>query len=383
LVFTTHDNEIERSSASRRREQYQSDRLFQRAMPIYLALLLAIITVVGIWMLLQLQHVLMIIFIAIIFASAISRPSAYLERLHVPRAIASLSIYLVSLAVVVAIGWFVIPPLLGQVTNLAEQTPEYADRYHDLRTRYDRLQQDYPELASFDEQVAGIRSRVVDAVGNRLIDLPTRTFGVFLDVLAVFVISMLLQSAREKILGLILSVTHPDHREQTEVILKKMWERVGFYVRAKIVVMVIIGAITYGALLLIGVPFALLLAIVVAFGEVIPRVGPWLARIPLLGIAALQGWETLGLAFLASIIIENAKGYAISPFVEGDQLDIHPLLVFVSVLVGAALAGPAGAFVAVPAAAMVQVLFEELILPWRRAQLADVEPTTPERAHSG
>ena len=128
-----------------------------------------------------------------------------------------------------------------------------------------------------------------------------------------------------------------------------MWSRVGAYLRAKLIVMAIVGALTYVALLLIGVPFALLLAIIVALGELIPRAGPWLARIPLLGDRRARGLATFGLVFAASILIENGKGYFISPYVEGDQLDIHPLLVFVSVLVGATLGGFAGAFVAVPA----------------------------------
>ena len=70
-------------------------------------------------------------------------------------------------------------------------------------------------------------------------------------------------------------------------------------------------------------------------------------------------------------MIENLKGYVISPFVEGDQLDIHPLVVFVAVLVGATLAGPAGAFVAVPAAAIVDIVVREVVVPWRKEQIAD------------
>jgi len=70
-------------------------------------------------------------------------------------------------------------------------------------------------------------------------------------------------------------------------------------------------------------------------------------------------------------VIENLKGYLISPFVEGDQLDIHPLAVFVAVLVGATLAGPAGAFVAVPAAAIVDIVVREVVVPWRQEQIAD------------
>jgi predicted PurR-regulated permease PerM len=154
-----------------------------------------------------------------------------------------------------------------------------------------------------------------------------------------------------------------------------MWQRLGHYLRAKLIVMSIVGAITYVTLLLIGLPYALVLSIIVAFGVLIPRVGPWIARIPLLAVALLDGWVTFGLTFLAAIVIDNLKGLLISPFVEGDQLDIPPLLVFVAVLIGAALLGPAGAFVAVPAAAMVQVVFEEVVIPWRRRQLAPAEAT--------
>ena len=149
-------------------------------------------------------------------------------------------------------------------------------------------------------------------------------------------------------------------------LLEKMWSRLGAYLRAKIIVMAIVGALMYVALLLIGVPFALVLSIIVALGEVIPRAGPWLARIPLLGIAALEGWKTFLIVFAVSVVIENAKGYFISPYVEGDQLDIHPLLVFVSVLVGATLGGFAGAFVAVPLAAIVDLFVREVLVPWRK-----------------
>lgn len=341
-------------------------------MPIYLALVFAILTVVVVLLLIKLTHVLLLVFIGGLFASAISGPAGRLERMRVPRSLAALAIYLASLAAVVAIGWFVVPPLVSQLANLVDKAPEYADRYENVRERYEALREDYPQLGSFDDQIGGFRERVVGGIGNRLIDLPSRTFTIFLDILAVFVISMLLLTARERIRDVILSLVHPDHRAKTHDVLKKMWDRIGFYIRAKIIVMAIIGALTYVALLLIGVPFPLVLAIVVAFGEAIPRVGPWIARIPLLGIALLQGWGTFALTFGASIVIENAKGYVISPFVEGDQLDIHPLLVFISVLVGGALLGPAGAFIAVPAAAIVQVLFEEVILPWRQRQIGDV-----------
>jgi len=76
-------------------------------------------------------------------------------------------------------------------------------------------------------------------------------------------------------------------------------------------------------------------------------------------------------------LIENLKGYVISPVVEGDQLDIHPLLVFVAVLVGVSLGGAVGGFVAVPAAAIVDLVVREVVVPWRRARLRSSASAPP------
>ena len=139
--------------------------------------------------------------------------------------------------------------------------------------------------------------------------------------------------------------------------------------RAKVIVMAIVGVLMYLALLVLGVPFAVPLAVIVAFGEVIPQIGVWIARVPLLGVAALQGWRTLVLTFVVSVILENLKAFVISPRVESDQLKIDPLLVIIAVLAGGVLLGAPGALVAVPFAAMLQVLYDEVLVPWRLAQI--------------
>lgn len=340
-----------------------------RALPIYYALLMAIATVAALYLLLQLRHVLVLLFISVLFAAAVARPAEQLERLRIPRAVAAILVYLASLAIFAGIGWLVLPPLARQIGSLGEDLPAYVERYEQLRDRYEKLREQYPGLRPFDSQVSELSSTIISDTGARLTSLVQSAFALFLDLLSVFVISMLLITNRERLMTFTLSLIAPRYRERTRDVITKMWRELGHYLRAKLIVMVIIAALTYVALLLIGVPYPLLLAIVVGLGEAIPRIGPWLARIPLLGIAALEGWSTLGITFGASVIIENAKGYAISPFVEGQQLDIHPLLVFISVLVGAALLGVAGAFIAVPAAAIIEILFQDVIRPWHVARI--------------
>ena len=351
--------------------------VWDRAKPIYLALLLAILTWVALQALAELTHVLLILFVSILFAAALTGPVARLERVGVPRAISVVLIYLVSLAVVVGILWLVTPRLFDQVANLGDRAPEYAERYGELRERYEALRDDCSSLPSFDQQVERLGRSILERAGDIAVGLPSSVFELFLDALSVFVISMLLVTNRERMMGFTLTLVHPTDRDLVRGLLEKMWMRVGAYLRAKIIVMAIVGAITYVALLAIGVPFALVLAIIVALGEAIPRAGPWLARVPLLGIAALEGWQTFALTFAASVVIENAKGYFISPFVEGEQLDIHPLLVFVAVLCGAALGGFAGAFIAVPLAAIIDLFVREVVIPWRRRQVTEAPLPPP------
>ncbi len=347
------------------------DTVVDRAIPIYVGLLFALVTAAGLLTLYLLRHVLLILFVSILFAAALTGPSEWLhDRLRLPRGLAAVLIYVAVFAVLVGLGWLVVPPLLGQVADFADRAPEYADRYQGIREAYGNLRADFPALPPFDEQVSRLGSLILDRAGERAAALPGNLFGLFLDLLSVFVISLLLVTSRARIRGFVLSLVQPARRDEVGSLLDRIWSRIGVYLRAKAIVMAIVGILMYLALLAIGVPFAVPLAIVVAFGELIPRAGPWLARIPLLAIAALDGPRTFVLTLVASVVIENLKGYAISPVVEGDQLDIHPLLVFIAVLVGASLGGAAGAFVAVPAAAIVDIVVREVVVPWRQAQLS-------------
>jgi predicted PurR-regulated permease PerM len=324
----------------------------------------------------------LILFISVLFAATLAGPAEYLTRFRVPRIIAVLIIYLAFGALMALIGWIVVLPILNEISNLGEELPDYADRIEGARSAYEELREDYPQLATFDEQFSELGARISDDVGNTLIGLPTTLIRLAFDALSVFFISIMLVTNRERIMAVTLSVIHPGHRDHWENVLTKIWSRMGRYLRAKLIVMLIVGALMYAGLFLLEVRFPLLLAIIVALGQLIPRIGVWFARVPLLAVAALDGTEMVIYVAALSVAIENLKGYVISPFVEGDQLNIHPLLVFVSVLVGGALLGVAGAFIAVPAAAAAQVVFEEVILPWRTSQFeaapASATETNPE-----
>jgi predicted PurR-regulated permease PerM len=356
--------------ASGRRTPDHGNSTWARAKPLFLAAFLTIATIVGLRLLVELRSLLILLFVSLVLAAAMSGPAAVLERRGVPRGIAVAFVQLAALGALLGVGYIVLPPLLDELAGFAHRVPTYVDRFKGLRRDYVRLRASYPELGSFDSEVAKLADRFGSVVGRRLINLPLGVASLLYQALTVVAISTLLVMRRERIVRAVLPLIAPHRREHTVAIVEKIWERIGAYVRAKLIVMTIVGVLMYLALLALDVPFAVPLAVIVAFGEVIPQIGPWIGRVPLLAVAAFEGPTTLGLTFLASFVLENLKAYVISPRVEGDQLKLDPLLVLLAVLAGATLLGTAGALVSVPFAAMLQVLYDEILVPWRSAQVA-------------
>ena len=106
------------------------ESLLHRALPVYLGLLFAILTVVAVLLLFMVRHVLLVLFVSVLFAAALTGPSEWLHRRsRLPLGLAAVLIYIACFALILGIGWVVVPPLLGQVVEFADRAPEYAERY--------------------------------------------------------------------------------------------------------------------------------------------------------------------------------------------------------------------------------------------------------------
>jgi predicted PurR-regulated permease PerM len=347
---------------------------WSQALAVAAGICLAAAAVGAVLLMLRLVNVLVIPFLSVLIAATVARPVRALERRRMPPAIAISVVYLLVLGVLGLVIVLVIPPLISQIAGVGWQLPELLERYQELRRLYESLRQQYPELRPFEQEIGGLGGQLLSGIGASLSRLPQRLFGLAFDVLSVMFISTLLVVRRQELLRAVLDLTPPEHRERMRAVLTAIWVRLKQDLGAKLTVMLIVGTLTYLALWLIGVLSPLLLAVIVALCEIIPRVGTWLARKPLFILAATAGWLALGLTIASSVAIQNFKGLVISPFIEGSQLDLHPLLACLSVLIGAALLGVAGAALAIPAAAAIQVIAEAIVLPWYRGWLAPTEP---------
>ena len=355
----------------------RDESAFESAKPLAIALVIAVFAIVGLRIIAQLHDVLVLFFIAVLFASALARPAGVLERRGVPRGLAVGIVQAAGIGVVVGVLWLVVPPLVSQVALFSDRLPSYVTRFQHVTNEYAAVRRHYPGAGTFESQMESLAGRLAGDVGGQLVNLPLTAAKLLFDLGMVYILSTLLVMRRERLLENVLLLTSPSRRDQTRTVMETIWTRLGGYLRAKLIIMVVVGILMYVSLRVLGVPFAVPLSVIVALGELVPKIGVWIARVPLLIIAAFQGWATFGLTFLASYIIEDVKAYVLGPRVEGHALNMDPLLTILAVLSGTVLLGATGALIAVPFAAMLQVIFEEVVVPMRLAQIEPKKHADP------
>ena len=340
---------------------------------IYGALVLFLFTVGAFYLIAQLRFLVILIYLSILVACGIAGPVGWLERHGLNKALAILVIYALVGGVLVAIGWYAIPPLLGQAGSFAEELPDYVNRAQDEWERLGNMQQEYPFLGQFDDRLQDMLQQIGGSVTTVLLGLPTKIATAFFAVTTLLTFSFLMLMTWERIRALILSLIHPRHRTTTNEVLDEIGSRLGAYLRAKIIIMAIVGAWMYVTLAFLGSPYAMIAAIVAGLMEGLPRIGPWIGRVAIVIAALPLGWKAVVIAVVAHIIIDNIKGYGLSPLIEGNQVDIHPLTAFIAVIAGGILLGWVGAFIAVPTAAVIQVIVQQVLIPWRQNQIAGAD----------
>ncbi len=340
---------------------------------IYLALLLFGLTAVGFYLLIRLQFLLILLFLSVLLACGVAGPVRRLEQWRLPRSLAIGLVYLGVLGVFAGIGWYVLPRLVGQAVNIAQDIPNRIEQTEQWRRRVEDLGRDYPILEQLDARLTEFASGAGEDVATRLLEMPRAFAKAIFSLVTIFTIAFLLLMAKERLLDVLLSVFHPRQRATTRRVLDEMGVRLGAYLRSKIIVMVIVGTLVFATLFALGSPYAVLVAIFAGTFEALPRIGPWIGRAGIAVAVLPLGWEKVAIAMVAHVVIENLKGLFLSPIIEGNQVDIYPLTAFVAIIAGGLLLGWVGAFIAVPAAAVVQVVVEDVLIPWRHRQLAAAE----------
>ncbi|MEK6327771.1 MAG: AI-2E family transporter [Actinomycetota bacterium] len=307
------------------------------------------------------RDVLGLVLIAAFFAVAIAPAVNWLDKRRVPRWLAILLVYLSIGAGIFGIGLLIVPPLVNGVEDLSADLPGYVDDLRNNETFRD-YDDDYQITEKLTQQAEELPAKLGDAAGT-LRDVTVGVFTRFVQLFSILVITFFLLKDGHRLLEFLYRQVPPERARRLRSISHDVSDAIAGYVFGNFVISILAGLVTYVTLRILDVPFALPLAILFGFFDLIPLVGATLGGI-LVGIVVAFVDFPVGLVIWAAVLIlyQQVENNLIQPLVYGRAVQLHPLIVIVAILIGAALLGVLGALVAIPAAAAVQAVIRDY---WR------------------
>jgi predicted PurR-regulated permease PerM len=349
-----------------------------------IVLLLAAAAVI--WLLVAFNQVLLILFLAILLAVAITPLVGRLER-GMPRAIAILVIYAILLGILSAAVGLLVPLLIEEFGQLSATLPRTIENILTLPERWiaPLLGRSLPASnisQSLNDQIAAF----VGGIGGLLVALGKTLTTVVLNALIVLVIGYFLTSDAQFAPRFIARFFPPAYRAHAAALAREIGARLGHWVRAQLLVGLFYG-VTFGiGLWLIGVPYAFSLGMAGAILELIPYVGGAIVTtVAMLVALSISPWLALGVLGL-ELAIASVESHIIYPKLVGDIVGLHPLVTIIALFIGAEAKGVIGAVLAIPLAIVLQVLFEQFYRFEERQETAVSSvpaPNMPVRATNG
>jgi predicted PurR-regulated permease PerM len=314
----------------------------------------------GLYLLYLIRDVVGLVLIAVFFALAIAPAVNWLNDRKVPRGLAILLVYLSILAGIFGIGLVVVPPMVTGVNNLSQDLPGYVDdlnRNHTFRD-YNRK---YHIVGKLKEQARDLPSKLGDAAGT-LRDVTVGVFSSLVELFSILVIAFFLLKDGPRMLAFGYRQLPGEREERVRRVANDLSDAIGGYVFGNFMISILAGLVAYVTLRILGVPFALPLAVLMGFFDLIPLVGATLGAIIVGIVVAFAVAFPLGVIVwaLVQIAYQQIENNIVQPVVYGRTVEIHPLIIIVAVLIGAALLGILGALVAIPMAAGIQSLVRDL-----------------------
>jgi predicted PurR-regulated permease PerM len=308
------------------------------------------------------RHVLSWILISIFLALALDPLVSWIERRGVARrsAAVGLTYVLVTLAIV-GIGATFVPKLVDEVNGFVEATPGYVEDLTQGKGRLGFLERKYQIVEKVREQVQeGGASRLLGLSGTALAITKSVLTLIVATVTIIFLTFFLLLEGRgwvERFYSVL-----PEHAQaRWRRIGGEISQTVGGYVTGNLLISLIAGTSMTIVLLIMGVPYAVALGLLVAVLDLIPLAGATIAGIIVVTISFLHSLPAGIVVAVFVIVYQQAENHVLQPVIYGRTVRLSPLVVLVSILIGAELAGILGALVAIPTAGAIQVLLRDFL----------------------
>lgn len=282
-------------------------------------------------------------------------------------------IYLAFVLVIAVLVLNAVPIVSRQITQLTQHLPmlvTQVDHWIDSMSKQKQYLPD-PFRKAIESALTHGQQNMMVYAGNLLTVLSTTFSTVMIAFIVPFLVFYMLKDSRAIGMGMV-KLAPRRYRARFRIMLHRVDFTLGRYVRGQLLVMLAVGVLTYLGLLIVGMPYALLLALFVSLTNVIPYLGPFIGAAPALILAMSMSPQMAFKVLIVNVVVQQCEGNLISPQIMGRTLDLHPMAIVAALLVGGEVGGILGLIAAVPALALGKVVWLHARTP------AQSPPTDPE-----
>lgn len=320
-----------------------------------------IVLAVGLYVLYLLRDVVLLVLFSILTAAALAPAIAKLRRWRLSRAAAVIITYAVVFFGSVALFSVLLPLFFGEVREFLQNWPEYSRHLDTFLTSV----QSYLGTLGIDFQKERFFQNIEENIGGSFSGLFSTTIGVFqslIHLVAFFFLALYLSLEEKGIEKLFLLLTPEEYHTQALSIASRMQGKVSQWLFGQMLLMLIAFAMYYIGLTVLGVPYALAIALFGGLLEILPYIGPVLAAVPAI-LAGFLVSPVLGIsALMFYVVAHQVEGHIIAPQVMKHSTGLNPVALIIAILVGFELGGPLGIILAVPVTMMLSVFVDDILV---------------------
>lgn len=313
------------------------------------------------WLLIELRDLVLIVLTAVVISSAIEPGAAGLIKRRVPRTLAVILVYLLVFAVFFVLFYFFLPSVFSDLASFLTALPAYLNAFTEsgtLGTYAHMFGISAPATISSGEIMTSIGQALnVSTIFQNVFTLVSAIFGGIFSFILIVVLSFYFAVVETGVDDFLRIIVPKRHERYALGLWKRAQHKIGLWMQGQLLLALIMGILVYLGLMILGVPHALVLAVIAGCFEIIPVFGPTLSAVPAIAVAFAASGLSLGILTIALYVIaQQFENHLIYPLVVTRVVGVPPLLVILALIAGAELWGFLGIILSVPIAATIQEL---------------------------
>jgi predicted PurR-regulated permease PerM len=321
----------------------------------------AVLILLLLWFMYTVRDIIMLVFISLIIVSAIDPIVDWFQRKKIPRSVTVIIIYLVFLSLIGFVISLMVAPIASEIRGLGNTLPQLMEKIRGYSQGLQNISSDQ----NFQNGVTGSLSNVSQKLtdfGSNVFSGTLSFFGGLFSFLIILSIAFYLSVQESGIKKFFASLLPTEHQKYALELVNRIQYKMGRWLQGQIFLMLLVFVIDYVGLLIIGAPYALILAIMAGVLEIVPYVGPIITAIVATAISLLHGPVTGLLVLALCATVQQLEGYVFAPLVMKKAVGLNPVVVIVALLIGAELAGVLGIIVSIPIATVISELLRDLTM---------------------